>query len=182
MCAAISKDGVVGRRPLLGSYNAAHLIVFLNEIEQVCQGEGVTYVIVWDNVRFHHAEVVQAWFRAHPRFVTLYLPPYSPFLNPIEEFFSAWRWKVYDRHPHERATLLLAMDEACDDINADQCQAWIRHAKRFFPRCMNNEDIYCDVDENLWPNAQDRLDANECVLNVMFYFHSFNLFHLISYI
>lgn len=29
----------------------------------------------------------------------LYLPPYSPFLSPIEEFFSAWRWKVYDRQP-----------------------------------------------------------------------------------
>lgn len=38
MCAAISEDGVVGRRPLLGSYNAAHLIEFLNEIEPACQG------------------------------------------------------------------------------------------------------------------------------------------------
>lgn len=64
MCAAISEDGVIGRRPLLGSYNAAHLIEFLNEIKPACQGEGVTYVIVWDNVRFHHAEVVQAWFQA----------------------------------------------------------------------------------------------------------------------
>ena len=160
MCAAISEDGVLGRRPLLGSYNAAHLIEFLNEIELACQGEGVTYVIVWDNVSFHHAEVVQAWFQTHPRFMTLYLPPYSPFLNPIEESFSAWGWKVYDRHPLERATLLQAMDDACDDINVDQCQAWIRHAKRFFPRCLNNENIHCDVDENLWPNAQDRLEPN----------------------
>ncbi|XP_034147992.1 uncharacterized protein LOC117594488 [Esox lucius] len=160
MWAAISEDGVLGRRPLLGSYNATHLIVFLNEIELACQGEGVTYVIVWDNVSFHHAEVVQACFQTHPRFMTLYLPPYSPFLNPIEGFFSAWRWKVYDRHPLERATLLQAMDDACDDINVDQCQAWIRHAKRFFPRCLNNENIHCDVDENLWPNAQDRLEPN----------------------
>ena len=30
-----------------------------------------------------------------PRFSVQYLPPYSPFLNPIEEIFSAWRWKVY---------------------------------------------------------------------------------------
>jgi hypothetical protein len=76
----------LGCRPFFGSYNAAYLhIVFLNEIVQACQGEGVTYVIVWENVRFHRAEVVRAWFRAYPRFVTLYLPPYSPFLNPIEE-------------------------------------------------------------------------------------------------
>ena len=87
MSAALSKDGVVGRKPLLGSYNTAHLIVFLNEIEQACQGEGVTYVIVWDNARLHHAEVVQTWLWAHSRFVTRYLPTYTPFLNPIEDLF-----------------------------------------------------------------------------------------------
>ncbi len=30
------------------------------------------------------------WFTAHPRMVSLFFPPYSPFLNPIEEFFSSW--------------------------------------------------------------------------------------------
>jgi hypothetical protein len=45
---------------------SALLIVFLNEIEQACQVEGVIYVIVWDNVTFHHVELVQEWFQAHP--------------------------------------------------------------------------------------------------------------------
>ncbi|KAI2643019.1 P3N-PIPO polyprotein [Labeo rohita] len=102
--------------------------------------------------------LVWQWFQTHPRFMTLCLPPYSPFLNPNEEFFSTWRWKVYDRHPHEHVSLLQAMGEACGDITAEQCQAWIRHARKFFPRCLNNEDIHCDVDENVWPNVNDRLD------------------------
>ncbi|KAI2667403.1 Insertion element IS630 uncharacterized 39 kDa protein [Labeo rohita] len=152
MCAAISEDGVVGRRPCVGSYNAALIITFLDELNQVCRADGVTYVIVWDNVQFHHSRMVQAWFQAHPQFLALHLPSYSPFLNPVEEFFSTWRWKVYDRHPHEQVTLLQAMDDACNDITADQCQAWIHHARRFFPRCLANENIHCDVDENLWPN------------------------------
>ncbi len=92
--------------------------------------------------------------------MTLYLPPYPPFLNPIEESFSAWRWKVYDPQPLECATLLRAMDEACDDIGVDQCQAWIRHVKRFLSKVHEHDDIHCDVDENLWPNDQDRLDLN----------------------
>ncbi len=75
MCAAISGDGVVGRRPHIGPYNAALLVTFLDELDQVCRAECVTYVIVWDNVRFHHAHVVQAWFQAHAQFTTLYLPP-----------------------------------------------------------------------------------------------------------
>ncbi len=72
MCAAISEDGVVGCRPVLGSYNTEHLIAFLNELEQACQGEDVIYVIVWDNVSFHHAELIREWFQAHPWFMTLY--------------------------------------------------------------------------------------------------------------
>ena len=49
------------------------------------------------------------------------------------------------------------MDEASDDITADQRQAWIRHSRRFFPSCMNYENIPCDVDENLWPNPDSEL-------------------------
>ncbi len=42
MCAAISEDGVVGRRPHIGPYNAALLVTFLDELDQVCRAEGVT--------------------------------------------------------------------------------------------------------------------------------------------
>jgi len=59
--------------------------------------------------------------------MNLYLPPYLPFLNPIEEFFSSWRWKVYDRQPYTRVNLLQAMDLACGDIGEESCQGWIRH-------------------------------------------------------
>ncbi|CAM4550445.1 unnamed protein product [Leuciscus chuanchicus] len=34
MCAAISEDGVVGRRPHIGPYNAALLVTFLDELDQ----------------------------------------------------------------------------------------------------------------------------------------------------
>lgn len=39
---------------------------------------------------------------------------------------------MYDPYHREHVTLLQAMDEAYDDITAEQCQAWIRHARRFF--------------------------------------------------
>ena len=39
---------------------------------------------VWDNVAFHHSSAVTEWFAAHSRMVSLFFPPYSPFLNPIE--------------------------------------------------------------------------------------------------
>jgi transposase len=70
----------------------------------------------------------------------LYIPPYSPILNPIEEFWSKVKAGV-------RRNALTADDRLSDRIcesvqmvtRAD-CQAWIRHAVSFFPRC-NREDI-----------------------------------------
>ncbi len=76
-----------------------------------------------------HSRAVKAWFDAHTRMLSLFIAPYSPFFNPIEEFFSAWRWKVVDRHPQDQMSLLDAMDAASQDITAEHCQGWIRHTK-----------------------------------------------------
>ena len=50
-----------------------------------------------------------------------FLPAYSPFLNPIEEFFSTWRWKVNDHRPYEQMPLLNAMTAAAQEIGAEGC-------------------------------------------------------------
>ncbi len=34
------------------------------------------------------------------------------------------------------------------------------YQKIISPRCLTNENIHYDVDENLWPNPQDRVDKN----------------------
>ncbi len=181
MCAAISENGVLTHIPHLGPYNTQHLLTFLDtlyrdiipENERGLTGDHLNkHVVVCDNVRFHHADVVRQWFAAHDRMLVEYLPPYSPFLNPIEDFFSSWRWKVYDRHPHTQMALLVAMDAACDDITAESCRGWIRHS-RYFPRCIARDDIRCDVDETMWPDREERLDVHEwftvlCMLYVQF--------------
>ncbi len=115
--------------------------------------------VIWDNVSFHRAALVRNWFSDHPRFSNMFLPAYSPFLNPIEEFFSAWRWKVYDRNPYEQANLLQAMEESCGDIAIESIQGWIRHSRAYFPRCLARENIYCDVDEGMWPDPAQRRNA-----------------------
>lgn len=65
----------------------------------------------------------------HPLFTSLNLPPYSLFLNSIEEFFSAWHWKVYDHQPYKCISLPQAMEEACEDNDHGSCQAWTWHCR-----------------------------------------------------
>ena len=78
MCAAISEDGVVGRRPHIGPYNAALLVTFLDELGQVCRAEGVTYVIVWDNVKVPSCSCGASMVSGP---CTIYHPVFTPILS-----------------------------------------------------------------------------------------------------
>ncbi|XP_058613467.1 uncharacterized protein LOC131528401 [Onychostoma macrolepis] len=159
LCAAITQNGVLHRHAHMGPYNTALILAFLDQLQNITaanQIDHMQYIVVWDNVSFHRSALVQNWFQQHPHFTVLYLPPYSPFLNPIEEFFSAWRWKVYDLRLQAEVPLIQAMEEACDQMEVAAMQGWIRHSRRFFPRCLANDNIACDVDEILWPDPARR--------------------------
>lgn len=55
--------------------------------------------------------------------------------------------------------LVQDMEKACDEIDVGAIHGWIRHSKRFFPRCLASEDIACDVDVVLCPDPAVWLDA-----------------------
>ncbi len=141
MCTAISNNSALLNKCVIGPYNTDHLLLFLKdlyerlvpEVEGGQVGDPSIYVITWDNVAFHHSRAVTAWFDAHPRMLSLFIARYSPFLNPIEEFFSAWRWKVFDHRPQDQMSLLDAMDAASQDITAEHCQGWIWHTQNILP-------------------------------------------------
>ncbi|KAK3529286.1 hypothetical protein QTP70_025734 [Hemibagrus guttatus] len=120
MCAAITQNGILHRRAGLGPDNTAHIIPFLDRLhnivtaEQQMDAKQMRYIVIWDDVSFHRSALVQNCFHDHPQCSLQYLPPHSPFLNPNEEFFSAWWWKVYDLQPYVRTPLIHAMEEACD--------------------------------------------------------------------
>jgi transposase len=58
-------------------------------------------IMVVDNVRFHHAKLLKKWLLDQPKLEIIYLPPYSPELNPIER---AW-WYMRKKITHNRHVL-----------------------------------------------------------------------------
>ncbi len=138
LCAAISHHGVLHHHATLGPYNTQHLLDFLNHLycsiiqQEPGRAEQPQYVVIWDNVSFHHAALVHNWFNDHPRLSNMFLPAYFPFLNPIEEFFLHGGGK-FDRNPYERENLLQAIEEACGDIAIESIRDWIRHNRAFSP-------------------------------------------------
>lgn len=58
--------------------------------------------VVVDNAKIHHAQKVQQWLAAHPRFELLYLPTYCPRANPIERAFGDVHDKCTRNHTRKR--------------------------------------------------------------------------------
>ena len=58
----------------------------------VTGGRGRKVIVIIDNAKYHHANLHLDWRRAQqPDFVLLFLPPYSPQLNPIERVWKLLR-------------------------------------------------------------------------------------------
>ncbi|MED0685278.1 IS630 family transposase [Anoxybacillus ayderensis] len=71
------------------SANAETFLDFLRLLKEEYSDRFI--VLVLDNARIHHANMVQAFLQSEEggAFHFIFLPPYSPHLNPIERL---WKW------------------------------------------------------------------------------------------
>ena len=105
-------DGFIDWEIIRGSYNSNMFINFIKEkvIPHTTPFPGPRSVLIMDNAKIHHHPVyLQSLFSAYSsqdvhtvcenaEIKLIYLPPYSPDLNPIEEAFAqlkAWFKKNY---------------------------------------------------------------------------------------
>lgn len=84
-------------------------------------------IVIMDNLKPHKAAGVREAIEAAGAKI-LYLPPYSPDLNPIELFFA--KLKAMLRKAAERSidTLWTTIGKLLDAFTADECLAYVRHA------------------------------------------------------
>jgi transposase len=94
---------------------------------------GKNSVVVMDNASFHHTERIEQMC-CDASVILVYLPPYSPDLNPIEEFFAELKafikkhWQIYEDHPGQGFDTFL---EWCIDVvgsNKRSARGHFRHA------------------------------------------------------
>lgn len=68
-------------------YDAQVFLGFLKNVLKTYPTGNIAMVL--DNARIHHAKLIQPFLGATPRLELIFLPPYSPKLNPIE---GLWGW------------------------------------------------------------------------------------------
>lgn len=116
-------------------------IEFINELKnKLTEKNIIKSVMIMDNVRFHKSDDVQNCINDGIHRV-LYLPPYSPFLNPIENMFSKWKEIIKRGNPRNENELFNLIQNGAQLVSSNDCVSYIRHMWTYVPRCLNGEII-----------------------------------------
>jgi transposase len=80
-------------------------------------------VLICDNVPFHKSEEIVEYV-ARNGHVLIFLPPYSPQLNPIDKAFSAWKEGIRSRNCQNKEELFNAIRTESNRISSESCQGF----------------------------------------------------------
>ena len=84
-------------------------------------------IVVMDNLSSHHVSGVKKAIESAGAKV-LYLPPYSPDLNPIENVFSKLKTLVRKAKVRKVEELWRKLGELCDVFSPEECRNYFKNA------------------------------------------------------
>jgi transposase len=121
---AMSLRGMIATMTIEAATDAE---IFLAYVEQVlCPALKPGDVVVMDNLSSHKVDGVCKLIEAVGAEV-LYLPPYSPDLNPIEKAWAKLKQLLRSAKARTQEALDQAIAEALLCISADNARAWFKH-------------------------------------------------------
>ena len=131
ICAAMSCGGFLLSKNSAVSTNTTEFCSFLRELFDYLRMNNLTNCwLILDNVKFYHSLQVNNLVRENGHSL-IFLPPYSPMLNPIENLFSKWKSIIKTNNVvFNRDTLIQEINSAKRLITIDDCNGWIREINR----------------------------------------------------
>jgi transposase len=98
MISTVTNQGLVRWMVYDGTMDASVLIRFMHRLVRGANGRKLFLIL--DNLRVHHAKIVQAWLADHTQEIEVfYLPSYSPELNPDEYLNCDLKAGVHSKPP-----------------------------------------------------------------------------------
>lgn len=105
---------------------------------------------IWDNVRTHHVKAIEKYFSGNvvsQHLALEFLPPYSPFLNPVEEVFSLIKFKFFHavnnskQTPESRAAITKILAEEVLNVTREDIFFFYVHTLEFINMSLREETI-----------------------------------------
>ena len=121
---AISLAGVLTGLSVPGSIDGAVMLFFVEEMLSPLLKAGD--VVLLDNVATHKQEEIEDLIEARGALV-IFLPTYSPDLNPIENCWSKVKTMLRSLKPRTLEELLDALVAAFSSITIDTILGWFTH-------------------------------------------------------
>lgn len=121
---AMSREGILASFCFLGSTDTEAMRVFVREVLLPMLDPGD--VVIWDNLAVHKTRAVLSEFE-RAEIEVLFLPPYSPDLNPIELCWSKLKTYLKKTAARNYPALFEAISAALPTITASDSVNWLRH-------------------------------------------------------
>ncbi len=120
---AMSTRGMIAAMTIEAPTDAEIFLAYLDHV--LCPKLQPGDVVVMDNLSSHKVTGVRERIEAACAEV-LYLPPYSPDLNPIEKAWSKLKFLLRSTKARTQETLDIAISDLLPQITQDNAQAWFR--------------------------------------------------------
>lgn len=125
-------------KPIARGTTTAHFVKFMNELLDVMDLDESLKgsYLVMDNCSIHNSKPMIRKIESRG-YRVMYLPPYSPELNPIEQFWAIVKGRLKRQRLMTEENLSSRIAEACNDIPVSNLYAFSDHSKRQIINCYN---------------------------------------------
>jgi transposase len=124
MLGAISVAGVEAMMTVNGATDGDIFLAFVREVLAPTLWEGD--VVIWDNLGAHRSVAVRAAVEARGAKL-IFLPPYSPDMNPIERCWSKIKTALRAAKARTREALEAAIKQALATVTEADARSWFAH-------------------------------------------------------
>ncbi|CEG70119.1 hypothetical protein RMATCC62417_06068 [Rhizopus microsporus] len=130
-------DGIerMSKGTVTGHY-VSFLKVTMNEMDQ--HPHMKDYYLVMDNAPIHTLEDIAKYVESRD-YRCVYLPPYFPELNPIEQFWSVVKSKVKRNKFLEKEALMARITEASNSLKLIDFKGIVRYSHKCLDKCRNRQ-------------------------------------------
>jgi len=143
ICSAVSFQKMVKYKTFKGSFNTVLFNDYITDLVEILRNDMITgYIFVMDNCSIHKSAELRNIITAAGHSL-VFLPPYSPFLNPIEEVFSQWKSIVTKGDcMSDENELFERIENAFLEISPENCRNYFGHMRQYLKRSLEKQEIW----------------------------------------
>lgn len=139
--AAITKKGILYYKVINKAFNSDEYLQFIFCVLNKMETESMTgYTFIMDNCTIHKVASIKSII-LNSNNNLLFIPPYSPQLNAIEEFFSKWKRNVKALNSNTVEELQNAINNGHLNISDSDCCGYFNNVRKHALKAIRREEF-----------------------------------------